>query len=114
MFKKVLIANRGTIAVRIIRTLRAMGIASVAVYTKADRDSLHVEQADEAVLIGDGPAKESYVNAELILRTALESGADAVHPGYGFLSENAGFARACAEHGITFIGPSPGISSCSA
>ncbi|MBB3131049.1 urea carboxylase [Paenibacillus rhizosphaerae] len=108
MFKKVLIANRGTIAVRIIRTLRSMGIASVAVYTKADRDSLHVEQADEAVLIGDGPAKESYVNAELILRTALDTGADAVHPGYGFLSENAGFARACAEHGITFIGPSPG------
>ncbi|MET3851180.1 urea carboxylase [Paenibacillus sp. OAE614] len=107
MFKKVLIANRGTIAVRIIRTLRAMGIASVAVYTKADRDSLHVEQADEAVLIGDGPAKESYVNAELILRTALDTGADAVHPGYGFLSENAGFARACAEYGITFIGPSP-------
>ncbi|MNB83890.1 Acetyl-/propionyl-coenzyme A carboxylase alpha chain [compost metagenome] len=107
MFKKVLIANRGTIAVRIIRTLRAMGIASVAVYTKADRDSLHVEQADEAVLIGDGPAKESYVNAELILRTAVETGADAVHPGYGFLSENAAFAKACAEQGITFIGPSP-------
>ncbi|MFF2015404.1 urea carboxylase [Paenibacillus sp. NPDC058177] len=107
MFKKVLIANRGAIAVRIIRTLRSMGIASVAVYTKADRDSLHVEQADESILIGEGPAKESYVNAELILQTAVAAGADAIHPGYGFLSENASFARACGEHGITFIGPSP-------
>ncbi|MFC3746918.1 urea carboxylase [Paenibacillus sp. GCM10012306] len=107
MFKKVLIANRGAIAVRIIRTLRSMGIASVAVYTKADRDSLHVEQADESILIGDGPAKESYVNAELILQTAVAAQADAIHPGYGFLSENASFARACGEHGITFIGPSP-------
>ncbi|SDW73194.1 urea carboxylase [Paenibacillus sp. PDC88] len=106
MFKKVLVANRGAIAVRIIRTLKKMGISSVAVYTKADRDSLHVEHADEAVLIGDGPAKESYVNAELILNTALESGADAIHPGYGFLSENASFAQACADHGIVFIGPS--------
>lgn len=107
MFKKVLIANRGAIAVRIIRTLRSMGIPSVSVYTTADRDSLHVEQADEAILIGEGPAKESYVNAELILKTAVEQGADAVHPGYGFLSENAAFARACAEQGITFIGPAP-------
>ncbi|MEK3787303.1 urea carboxylase [Paenibacillus sp. FSL K6-1230] len=107
MFKKVLIANRGAIAVRIIRTLRQMGISSVAIYTKADRDSLHVELADEAVLIGEGPARESYVNAELVLKTAKEAGADAIHPGYGFLSENAAFARACAEQGITFIGPSP-------
>ncbi|WP_138494876.1 urea carboxylase [Paenibacillus pinistramenti] len=107
MFKKILIANRGAIAVRIERTLRRMGIASVAVYTKADQDSLHVAQADEAVQIGEGPAKESYVNAALILRTAIETGADAIHPGYGFLSENAEFAKACAEHGITFIGPSP-------
>ncbi|MFB8374935.1 urea carboxylase [Paenibacillus taichungensis] len=105
MFKKVLIANRGAIAVRIIRTLRQMGIASVAVYTQADRDSLHVELADESILIGDGPAKESYVNAQLILKTALVAGADAIHPGYGFLSENATFARACGEQGITFIGP---------
>ncbi|WP_028610866.1 urea carboxylase [Paenibacillus harenae] len=107
MFRKVLIANRGAIAVRIIRTLRKMGIASVAVYTTADRDSLHVEQADEAVWIGEGPTKESYVNAELILKTAVETGAEAVHPGYGFLSENASFARACAECGIAFIGPAP-------
>ncbi|WP_028591237.1 urea carboxylase [Paenibacillus massiliensis] len=107
MFKKVLIANRGAIAVRIIRSLRQMGISSVAIYTKADRDSLHVELADEAVLIGEGPARESYVNAELVLKTAKEAGADAIHPGYGFLSENAAFARACAEQDITFIGPSP-------
>ncbi len=105
MFNKVIIANRGAIAVRIIRTLRQMGIASVAVYTRADRDSLHVELADESILIGEGPAKESYVNAELILQTAVNVGADAVHPGYGFLSENASFARACEERGITFIGP---------
>lgn len=105
MFNKVLVANRGAIAVRIIRTLKKMGISSVAVYTKADRDSLHVEHADEAVLIGDGPAKESYVNAEMILNTALAAGADAIHPGYGFLSENAFFAQACTDHGITFIGP---------
>ncbi|MFD2615476.1 urea carboxylase [Paenibacillus gansuensis] len=107
MFTKVLIANRGAIAVRIERTLKQMGIASVAVYTKADQDSLHVDMADEAVLIGDGPAKESYLNAELILRIAKETGAEAIHPGYGFLSENAVFARACREQGIAFIGPSP-------
>ncbi|SFQ32554.1 urea carboxylase [Salibacterium halotolerans] len=107
MFRKVLIANRGAIAVRIERTLRRMGIASTAVYTKADQDSLHVDHADEAVLIGEGPAQESYLNTEKILQTALDTGADAVHPGYGFLSENADFARACAEQGITFIGPDP-------
>ncbi|MDF2962775.1 MAG: uca [Paenibacillus sp.] len=107
MFTKILIANRGAIAVRIERTLRKMGIASVAVYTQADQDSLHVDFADEAVLIGDGPAKESYLNAELILKTAVETGAQAIHPGYGFLSENADFARACREHGIIFIGPTP-------
>ncbi|SEC80375.1 urea carboxylase [Paenibacillus sp. GP183] len=107
MFSKVLIANRGAIAVRIERTLRKLGVASVAVYTQADQDSLHVDQADEAVLIGKGPAKESYLNTELILRTALEKGAQAIHPGYGFLSENADFARACREHGIVFIGPAP-------
>lgn len=107
MFAKVLIANRGAIANRVERTLRKMGIKSVAVYTKADQDSLHVSSADEAVLIGDGPAKDSYLNAELILMTAVATGAQAIHPGYGFLSENAGFARACAAKGITFIGPSP-------
>ena len=85
MFTKVLIANRGAIAVRIERTLRKLGVASVAVYTEADQDSLHVDGADEAVLIGEGPAKESYLNTELILQTALETGAQAIHPGYGFL-----------------------------
>ncbi|WP_062051072.1 urea carboxylase [Bacillus sp. JCM 19034] len=105
MFKKVLIANRGAIAVRIERTLRNMGIKSVAVYTKADQDSLHVYHADEAVLIGEGPAKESYLNADLILETAVQTGAEAIHPGYGFLSENADFAHACQEKGIAFIGP---------
>ncbi|PZD97151.1 urea carboxylase [Paenibacillus sambharensis] len=107
MFTKVLIANRGAIAVRIERTLRQMGIASVAVYTKADQDSLHVDLADEAVLIGEGPAKESYLNEELILRIARERGVEAIHPGYGFLSENADFARACQASGIAFIGPTP-------
>ncbi len=107
MFSKILIANRGAIAVRIERTLRKLGIASVAVYTRTDQDSLHVENADEAILIGDGPVKESYLNADLILQTALQTGAQAIHPGYGFLSENADFARACREHGITFIGPTP-------
>jgi urea carboxylase len=107
MFNKILIANRGAIAVRIERTLRKLGIASVAVYTQADQDSLHVDHADEAILIGDGPAKESYLNAELILQTAIAAGAQAIHPGYGFLSENADFARACREKGIVFIGPTP-------
>ncbi|MHA6532085.1 urea carboxylase [Paenibacillus sp. BAC0078] len=107
MFTKVLIANRGAIAVRIERTLRAMGIASVAVYTKADQASLHVAGADEAVLIGEGAPQFSYLNAELILQIAKQTGAQAIHPGYGFLSENAGFARACREQGIVFIGPSP-------
>lgn len=107
MFDKILIANRGAIAVRIERTLRKLGIASVAVYTQADQDSLHVDQADEAVLIGEGSAKESYLNAELILQTAIATGAQAIHPGYGFLSENAEFARACRDKGIVFIGPTP-------
>ncbi|WP_160719218.1 urea carboxylase [Bacillus sp. USDA818B3_A] len=107
MFKKILIANRGAIAVRIERTLRKMGIQSVAVYTKADQDSLHVDLADQAMLIGEGAAKDSYLNMELILKTALDNNVDAIHPGYGFLSENADFARACREKGITFIGPTP-------
>ncbi|WP_308640067.1 urea carboxylase [Paenibacillus silvisoli] len=107
MFKKVLIANRGAIAVRIERTLRKLGIGSVAVYTQADQDSLHVDGADEAVLIGVGPAKESYLDVKRILQTAIDTGAEAIHPGYGFLSENAAFARACREKGIVFIGPTP-------
>ncbi|WP_053959486.1 urea carboxylase [Sulfobacillus thermosulfidooxidans] len=107
MFNKVLIANRGAIAVRIARTLKKMGILSVAVYTTADEDSLHVDAADEAVCIGEGPAPDSYLNARLILDTALSMGVDAVHPGYGFLSENAEFAQQCLEKGIAFIGPSP-------
>lgn len=104
-FTKVLVANRGAIAVRIIRTLRKMGITSVAVYTKADQDSLHVELADKAILIGEGPVKESYLNSELILRIAIEEGVEAIHPGYGFLSENAQFAASCEKYGIVFIGP---------
>ncbi|ULL16122.1 urea carboxylase [Paenibacillus sp. H1-7] len=107
MFNKVLIANRGAIAVRVERTLRKLGIASVAVYTQADQDSLHVEYADEVVPIGEGPVKESYLNAELILQKAIETGAEAIHPGYGFLSENASFARTCRDRGIVFIGPTP-------
>ncbi|MCM3728090.1 urea carboxylase [Neobacillus cucumis] len=107
MFKRILIANRGAIAVRIERTLRKMGIQSVAVYTKADQDSLHVDLADLAILIGEGAAKDSYLNADLILKAALDNHVDAIHPGYGFLSENADFARACREKGITFIGPTP-------
>lgn len=107
MFQKVLIANRGAIAVRIARTLRSMGVRSIAVYTEADRDSLHVEAADEAILIGSGAAQDSYLNGALILQKALSHGADAIHPGYGFLSENSVFARDCMEHGIAFIGPTP-------
>ncbi|MFP7471370.1 urea carboxylase [Niallia taxi] len=107
MYSKVLIANRGAIAVRIERTLKKLGIASVAVYTKADQDSMHVDLADEAVLIGEGAAKDSYLNAELLLKIAKDTGAQAIHPGYGFLSENADFARTCFENGISFIGPTP-------
>jgi urea carboxylase len=107
MFRKVLIANRGAIACRVIRTLRKMGVASVAVYSEADRHSLHVDQADEAVCIGPPPAAQSYLSIPAILKAAKETGAEAIHPGYGFLSENAKFAEACAEHGIVFIGPTP-------
>ena len=107
MFDKVLIANRGAIACRIIRTLRAMGVKSVAVYSEADRHSLHVRLADEAVEIGPAPAAQSYLRAEKILAAAKATGAQAIHPGYGFLSENAGFAKECAAAGIAFIGPSP-------
>ncbi|WP_207459488.1 urea carboxylase [Azospirillum sp. SYSU D00513] len=105
MFKKVLIANRGEIACRVIRTLDRMGIASVAVYSEADAHSLHVALAGEAVLIGPAAVSESYLNADRILEAARATGAEAIHPGYGFLSENPGFAEACAKAGITFIGP---------
>ncbi|RXZ30998.1 urea carboxylase [Oxalobacteraceae bacterium CAVE-383] len=107
MFTKVLIANRGAIACRIIRSLRALGLQSVAVYSEADADSAHVSQADEAVCIGPAPAALSYLNAERILAVARETGAGAIHPGYGFLSENPGFAQACEDAGIAFIGPTP-------
>ncbi len=106
MFRKILIANRGEIAVRIARTLREMGIRSVAVYSDADRASLHVRRADEAAHIGPAPSAESYLSTDRILDAARRHGADAIHPGYGFLSENAAFAQACEDAGFAFIGPS--------
>jgi len=107
MFTKVLVANRGEIAVRVFRTLREMGIASVAVYSDADRELPFVAYADEAYRIGAGPAAESYLRGETIIRTAQRAGAEAIHPGFGFLAENAEFARACAAAGLTFVGPPP-------
>ena len=106
-FTKILIANRGEIACRIMRTARRMGIATVAVYSDADRDALHVAMADEAVRIGPPPARDSYLRGDVIIAAAKRSGAQAIHPGYGFLSENAEFAEACAVAGLIFIGPSP-------
>ena len=107
MFNKILIANRGEIALRIIRTCRELGIKTVAVYSEADRDSLHVTFADEAVCIGPPLGKESYLKIPSIISAAQITGADAIHPGYGFLAENADFSEICIESGITFIGPSP-------
>jgi len=107
MFKKVLIANRGEIAIRVARTLKEMGIVSVAVYSEIDRDAPHVREADEAYLIGPGVPAESYLNIPKIIETAKEAGAEGIHPGYGFLAENADMARACADAGITWIGPPP-------
>ena len=107
MFKKVLIANRGEIALRIIRTCKEMGIKTVAVYSKADEESLHVKFADEAVCIGPAPSSESYLKISNIIAAAEITNADAIHPGYGFLSENAKFSKICGEHKIKFIGPSP-------
>src|SRR6202051_720200 len=107
MFHKILIANRGEIACRVIKTARAMGIATVAVYSDADRDALHVEMADEAVPIGSPPASQSYLVIDKIVEACRKTGADAVHPGYGFLSEQVAFAQALASAGVTFIGPNP-------
>ncbi|MBI5941824.1 MAG: acetyl/propionyl/methylcrotonyl-CoA carboxylase subunit alpha [Caulobacterales bacterium] len=108
MFSKILIANRGEIAVRVIKTCRRMGIKTVVVYSEADADSLAVEMADETVFIGPAPASESYLVADKIIAACNATGAQAVHPGFGFLSENAGFAQRCADEGIVFIGPNPG------
>ena len=107
MFKKILIANRGEIALRIIRTCKEMGIKTVAVYSTADKESLHVRFADEAVCIGPAPSSESYLNIPAIIAAAEITNVDAIHPGYGFLSENSKFAKICAEHDIKFIGPTP-------
>jgi acetyl-CoA carboxylase, biotin carboxylase subunit len=107
MFKRVLVANRGEIAVRVIRACREMGIQSVAVASEADADALHVRMADQTVVLGPAPSRESYLVQEKVVQAALDTGAEAIHPGYGFLSENAGFARKVAKAGLKFIGPSP-------
>lgn len=111
MFKKILIANRGEIALRIIRTCKEMGISTVAVYSTADKDSLHVRFADEAVCIGPAASKDSYLSIPNIISAAEITNADAIHPGYGFLSENAEFSKVCGEYGIKFIGADPEMIS---
>ena len=105
--KKVLIANRGEIALRIIRACRDMGIRTVAIYSTADKDAMHVQLADESVCVGPAPARDSYLNESAILTAALLTNADAIHPGYGFLSERADFAHKVEQHGMIWIGPSP-------
>src|SRR5262245_59847426 len=107
MIAKLLIANRGEIACRVIRTAKRLGIRTVAVYSDADAKARHVALADEAYRIGPAPARDSYLKGEAILDAAQKSGADAIHPGYGFLSENADFAEACAKAGVIFVGPPP-------
>ncbi|MGH8362087.1 MAG: biotin carboxylase N-terminal domain-containing protein, partial [Gammaproteobacteria bacterium] len=107
MFKKILIANRGEIACRVVRTCKRLGVQTVAVYSDADRHALHVELADEAVNIGPAKAADSYLNMDRILAATKQTTAEAIHPGYGFLSENSAFARRCQQAGVIFIGPSP-------
>src|ERR1019366_191610 len=107
MFSKILIANRGEIAVRIIKTARRLGVKTVVVYSEADADSLAVEMADETVFIGPAPANQSYLVADKIIAACKQTGAEAVHPGFGFLSEKAEFAQRCADEGVVFIGPNP-------
>ncbi|MFN7674103.1 MAG: biotin carboxylase N-terminal domain-containing protein, partial [bacterium] len=107
MFKSLLIANRGEIACRVIRTARRLGMRTIAVYSDADKDAMHVREADHAVRLGPAAAKDSYLRGDLILKAAVELGAEAIHPGYGFLSENAEFAESCAAAGIAFVGPRP-------
>ena len=107
MFSKILIANRGEIAVRVIRACREMGIQTVAVFSKADRESLHVKLADDAICIGEAPSSESYLNIPALISAAEIADVEAIHPGYGFLSENAHFAEICRDCGIVFIGPTP-------
>ena len=109
MIRKVLVANRGEIACRIMRTCRAMGIATVAVYSDADASARHVREADEAVRIGESAASASYLNIPALIAAAKRTGADAIHPGYGFLAERAEFAAACRDAGFIFIGPSPEV-----
>jgi acetyl-CoA carboxylase, biotin carboxylase subunit len=109
VFNKVLIANRGEIALRVNRACQELGVRTVAVFSEADRESLHVRQADEAFCVGPGPVPRSYLNIPNIISTALITGCDAIHPGYGFLAENARFAEICADHGLTFIGPKPSV-----